>query len=1076
MSLGGALASAFVRLRVDSSAVAADTEAGIEEGAGAADVEEAGETAGNDFGAGFSKGLEALGALAVAAVAAASLKAGIDFQSQMTKIQTQAGASASQVKQLTAAVLQLAPSTQQGPMQLAEALYHLKSVGMDDAQAMSALKTASDLAAVGGSNLEQTTNAIAAAWKSGISGAQNFGQAAATVNAIVGAGNMTMQQLISGMGSGVLSAATTFGLSLKQVGAAEALMADSGIPAQRAATDLKTSISLLGAPSTTAAEQLAKVGLSSTALATAMRSGGLIGAIGLLRQHIKGAGLDAVQTSQLLSRAFGGGETGASIMLLVNDYDKLKQKQEQINAGMSKFGADVKTQRQTVQAQLDLLRSSAETMGVKIGLALLKPFTTLVHFFASGVLPGLMTVGSVLSKVFSNPVGTALIGSLMAVWVAVKGIVTALKVWEALKGLFGAEGLVATLGPVGIAVVAVAALAAGLVILYERSKTFRDIVQGAFRAVKDAAMDVWNWIKGHWKLLAVVLVAAIAPPLAIIGGLFLLLRKPVEEAFDAIKKIITGGFDSWWASHGKEIEQVWDEVWGVVKAVFDLVWGQITSALETGWDVLMGILKPGLDLVVTLFKIGWDTVKTYTSLVWDEIAMVVKVAWDLISGVVKISVAAVEAIVKVAWDLLVGIFDVAIDLLTGHWSKAWDDIQNTVTQVWNAIKSFLGTALSDVEQMFTSAWDAVVSGVKSMASDLFGYFKTIPGLILRALGDVAKMLWNAGVSIIKGLLGGIKSAIGGIGSVMSDVGSAIKSFLPFSPAKQGPLSGSGDPYYSGLSIGKKLAQGITASIPSLKSAVSGSVATINAALSKAGSEEKSGTSELSKLTSSMDKLQALRSKEEASIKKLIAAREQEYKTEGKASDAERKAQEDEIKELEKMRSTQETQVKAYESTIDTLKKSMTALKDQVDKLKTALTKATKAAADAASSSSSSSDSSSSDSSSTSSSDQPADWANFDQWEAETAPNPGDTGSWSGNPGPLGGFGLAFSQGGGPAPLGGFDGAGSYGQGGAELLAAVMAGKFDELIAATHKQPGKFAAANAAALNGVAGTAIVRGNW
>ena len=77
-----------------------------------------------------------IGVLAAAAIGAVAVKSAVDFQTQMTKIQTQAGASATQVKQLSTAVLQLAPTTQQGPMQLAEALYHLKSVGMDNAQAM----------------------------------------------------------------------------------------------------------------------------------------------------------------------------------------------------------------------------------------------------------------------------------------------------------------------------------------------------------------------------------------------------------------------------------------------------------------------------------------------------------------------------------------------------------------------------------------------------------------------------------------------------------------------------------------------------------------------------------------------------------------------------------------------------------------------------------------------------------------------------------------------------------------------------------------------------------------------------
>jgi len=545
MSLGGALAQAFVRLllRVDSSVVAADVSEGVEEGAAAADVESAGAGAGERAASAFDKAfkLGMIGVLAAGAIGAAAIASAVDFQTQMTRIQTQAGATKTQVAQLSTAVLQLAPSTQQGPMQLAEALYHLKSVGMDDAQAMQALKTASDLAAVGGSNLEQTTNAIAAAWKSGIAGAQNFGQAAATVNAIVGAGNMTMAQLVESMGSGVLSAAATFGLSLKQVGAAEALMADAGVPAQRAATDLKTSITLLGAPSATAAKQLATVGLSSTALAQAMRSGGLIGAISLLHEKIQAAGLGSIQTSQLLSRAFGGGQTGAAIMLLYKRLDALKQKQDQINAGVSKFGSDVAAQRQTVQAQLDILRSSLETAGIKLGQALLKPFISLTRFVSSDLVPGILSIGSVLGKVFSNPWAQAFLATLIGAAVAIKGIITLMKIWETVEEILKIEFLTS---PWGIAIIAVAALAAGIAVLYARSKTFRDVVRDAFRAVTDAAKNTWNWLKDHWKLLAAILLAPFAPLIAAGYALYKLVGI-VADVFDSIKSVITGGFDSW---------------------------------------------------------------------------------------------------------------------------------------------------------------------------------------------------------------------------------------------------------------------------------------------------------------------------------------------------------------------------------------------------------------------------------------------------------------------------------------------------------------------------------------------------
>ena len=56
-------------------------------------------------------------------------------------------------------------------------------------------------------------------------------------------------------------------------------------------------------------------------------------------------------------------------------------------------------------------------------------------------------------------------------------------------------------------------------------------------------------------------------------------------------------------------------------------------------------------------------------------------------------------------------------------------------------------------------------------------------------------------------------------------------------AEQGPLSGKGDPFYSGLSIGKKLAAGITASLPGLKSAVSGTLSQIQGGLTKGVAEQ-----------------------------------------------------------------------------------------------------------------------------------------------------------------------------------------------------------------------------------------------
>ena len=115
--------------------------------------------------------------------------------------------------------------------------------------------------------------------------------------------------------------------------------------------------------------------------------------------------------------------------------------------------------------------------------------------------------------------------------------------------------------PIGITIVAVAALAAGIAILWERSATFRKIVEGAFHAVQYAASAAWSWIKSHWMLLAAIILAPFGP-LFEIGLLIAKLAPEIAKAFDKVKSVITSGFDSWWKSHGKMIEEIWNATFG----------------------------------------------------------------------------------------------------------------------------------------------------------------------------------------------------------------------------------------------------------------------------------------------------------------------------------------------------------------------------------------------------------------------------------------------------------------------------------------------------------------------------------
>jgi phage-related protein len=64
-----------------------------------------------------------------------------------------------------------------------------------------------------------------------------------------------------------------------------------------------------------------------------------------------------------------------------------------------------------------------------------------------------------------------------------------------------ALNLVLSLNPIGLVIIAIAGLAAGLIYAYKHSKTFRDIVNGVWASVKGFVIGAIDKIKGAYTTL-----------------------------------------------------------------------------------------------------------------------------------------------------------------------------------------------------------------------------------------------------------------------------------------------------------------------------------------------------------------------------------------------------------------------------------------------------------------------------------------------------------------------------------------------------------------------------------------------
>jgi TP901 family phage tail tape measure protein len=236
------------------------------------------------------------------------------------------------------------------------------------------------------------------------------------------------------------------------------------------------------------------------------------------------------------------------------------------------------------------------------------------------------------------------------------------------------------------------------------------------------------------------------------------------------------------AKHFAWFRDFWKAVW---KDITHLV-SDAVGFIKTHWQLILAILTGPVGLAVLFIKDHWREIVRETERLWHDVVRFFTAVWH---DVVKIATTL--------WDDLVNGFK-----QLGH------DIVAAVTDLWHREVTGWETIWHDVVKVAKSLWDDLVNG-----------FRKLPGLILSALGDTGKMLWNAGVSIVKGLIGGITSMFGAVGNVASSLAHKIAGFFGLSPAKEGPLSAGGAPEVRGRHFTEDFAAGMLAGLPRLSSAV-----------------------------------------------------------------------------------------------------------------------------------------------------------------------------------------------------------------------------------------------------------------
>lgn len=238
------------------------------------------------------------------------------------------------------------------------------------------------------------------------------------------------------------------------------------------------------------------------ALANPAKAAGVLGKAGVV--------LTASQQETIKGMVKAGKTADAQAFIL----DSLESKYKGAAAAAGKgFSADVG------RAQDALADSERD-----IATAVLPTLAKLATSFASGLPKAINAVGPPLKFVFSlltNPVFltvAGIIGGIVLAWKAYQGVMVIVRAaTAAYTAVQAALNVVLSLNPIGLIVIAIAALVIGLVLAYRNSETFRRIVNGSLSAVADAfgwlfraAGAALSWLKNNWQTVTVAIVAPVA--------------------------------------------------------------------------------------------------------------------------------------------------------------------------------------------------------------------------------------------------------------------------------------------------------------------------------------------------------------------------------------------------------------------------------------------------------------------------------------------------------------------------------------------------------------------------------------
>ena len=381
--------------------------------------------------------------------------------------------------------------------------------------------------------------------------------------------------------------------------------------------------------------------------------------------------------------------------------------------------------------------------------------------------------------------------------------------------------------PITIVIAAIAALVAGLVLFFTKTKTgqqlwsnFVNFLKEAWQGLVSVAQTVWNAItQAFQKPIEIIktlwsgikdffsqLWQGIVSTAQGVWSSFTTGMAPIIDSIKTLWSALTDFFSTLWQGIVTGAQAIWNTLvqiftpiveaikavwqplseffstlWQGIVTVAQTIWQQLVTVVQTVWTNIQTVVQTAIQVLSTVIQTGMQVIQTVWSTVWNVIKTVVQTVWTVISTIVSTTINAIAGIIKAVTAAIQGDWSGAWNAIKGVASTVWNGIKTIVTTVINAIKSVISSVMNGIKSVMTSIWNAIKSvtssvwnGIKSVVSSAASGIRSVVSSMMSSVRSVFSSGWSAAKSVTSS---GIHGAANIVRSVASSMVSAGRNFV-----------------------------------------------------------------------------------------------------------------------------------------------------------------------------------------------------------------------------------------------------------------------------------------------------------